>query len=135
METVGMFTRLRLEKLAQDTCQSMYLTHKTGALNRISLRTEGLRSDRRANRLTTSTISHYVRRCRSSIGCYGTRIKAKIAVLCCIRRRASPRSTVVSRDRAQHQEIQYTSGSSMHPNHPTGSIASLTYNDAQSWKQ
>ena len=59
--------RLGFERLAQDTCQSMYLTRKAGALNRTSLRTEGPCTNRRAFRHTPS-ISHYVlRRCRSSI--------------------------------------------------------------------
>ena len=38
---VGVFTRLGLEKLAQDTCQSMNLTRKAGALNRISMHEQG----------------------------------------------------------------------------------------------
>ena len=38
----------------------MYFTHEDGALNLIYLQTEGACTDRRADKLTSATILHYL---------------------------------------------------------------------------
>ena len=71
--------RLGLEKQAQNTCQSMEVTRKAGALNRTSVRTQRLFTGRREFKHIPSTISHFYNTVRDS--CEETPILAQSRVL------------------------------------------------------
>ena len=75
------YNRLGLEKMAKDTCQlimNVFNPQSWCPEPYLSTDRRTMYTDRREYKHAPSSISHYLRRCRSSISYYGTPIKAKI---------------------------------------------------------